>query len=181
MPDSTVEIQGRHLKLTNLDKVLYPVHRIHQGAGHRLLRAHRAGFDPALFRTSANAEALPQRRRSAVFLREECYTASSRLGQDGTPSGAKAISATSITFLLNDLPHWSGSRIWLRSNSILRWPWPKKSLAPPWWSSISIPARRRTSSSVARSGCGCAISSSISACKAFPKLPARRDCRFTFR
>jgi len=25
MPDSTVEIQGRHLKLTNLDKVLYPV------------------------------------------------------------------------------------------------------------------------------------------------------------
>ena len=38
-----VEVDGRELKLTNLDKVPLPEGRVHQGRGDRLLRAGRAG------------------------------------------------------------------------------------------------------------------------------------------
>ena len=38
-----VEVDGRELKLSNLDKVLYPAGRLHQGRGDRLLRQRRAG------------------------------------------------------------------------------------------------------------------------------------------
>ena len=38
-----VDVEGRTLSLSNLDKVLYPPHRHHQGRGARLLRPDRAG------------------------------------------------------------------------------------------------------------------------------------------
>ena len=43
VPEVTrVEVAGRKLRLTSLDKVMYPVDRDHQGRGARLLRAGRA-------------------------------------------------------------------------------------------------------------------------------------------
>ena len=68
-----VDIEGRHLKLSNLDKVLYPAARIHQGAGDRLLRAHRSRATPTSARPPADHEALSQRRRMACrFYEKNC-------------------------------------------------------------------------------------------------------------
>ena len=58
-----VEIDGRTLSLSNLDKVLYPAGGVHQGPRHRLLHARRAGAAAAPARPAADAQALPERRR----------------------------------------------------------------------------------------------------------------------
>src|SRR4051812_48653645 len=60
-----------------------PESRVHQGAGDRLLHPHRAGVASAFARSPAHNEALPERCRSAVLLREELPGPSAELGEDG--------------------------------------------------------------------------------------------------
>ena len=80
--DVLVDIEGKHLKVSNLDKVLYPEAGFTKGQVHRLLRAHGAGVAAAFARPPADHEALPQRRQQPVFLREELPGASSRVGKN---------------------------------------------------------------------------------------------------
>ena len=82
---------GRRLKITNWDKVLFPRDRLHEGRPDRLLRAHRAGGAAAPARPAADAQALPERRRRAVLLREAVALAPSRVGR------RRSGSATSTT------------------------------------------------------------------------------------
>ena len=85
LPEGALAVitEGRRLKLTNWDKVLYPGDRLHQGRPDRVLRAGRAGRAPAPARPAADAQALSERRRRAVLLREAVALAPPRMGADG--------------------------------------------------------------------------------------------------
>ena len=96
-----VEVEGRTLSLSNLDKVLYPQAGFTKGAGDRLLHARRPRAAAAPARPSAHAEALSRRRRGAVLLREAVPLAPAGLGADrAVPTGRKTIDFC----LCNDLP-----------------------------------------------------------------------------
>ena len=84
-----VEVGDRTLSLSNLDKVLYPAAGFTKGAGDRLLHADRAGPAAAPARPPADAQALPERRRRAVLLREAVPGAPARLGADRARSGQR--------------------------------------------------------------------------------------------
>ena len=68
-----VEVEGRTLSLSNLDKVLYPRGRVHQGPGDRLLHARRARPAAAPARPPAHAEALSRTAwRASYFYEKHC-------------------------------------------------------------------------------------------------------------
>ena len=75
-----VDVDGRQLTLSNLDKVLYPEVGFTKAAGHRLLHTHRAGAAAAPRGRAADAQALPGRRRGAGLLREERAARHARRG-----------------------------------------------------------------------------------------------------
>ena len=77
-----VEVDGRELALTNLDKVLWPRGRLHQGRGDRLLRADRADDPAPPARPRADPGPVSRRRRGPALLREARAEAHARLGQD---------------------------------------------------------------------------------------------------
>ena len=66
-----VDVEGRTLKLSNLQKVLYPAHGHHQGRGARLLRPDRSGAAPAPRRPAGHPDPLAARRADDELLREE--------------------------------------------------------------------------------------------------------------
>ena len=76
----TVEVEGRKLALSNLDKVLYPDAGLHQGRGHRLLRRGRRRAAPPPRGPAAHPQALAGRHRIAAVLREERAARHARLG-----------------------------------------------------------------------------------------------------
>ena len=80
--DQIVEIGGRRLKLTNLEKVLYPASGFTKGQVIDYYARIAPVLVPHLAGTAAHAETLSQRRRSGIFLREERHQASARLGAD---------------------------------------------------------------------------------------------------
>src|SRR5918997_5489547 len=57
-----------------------PEGRLHEGPRHRLLHAHRAGRAAAPARAPTDAQALSQRRRGRVLLREAVPAPPARLG-----------------------------------------------------------------------------------------------------
>ena len=65
-----VEVDGRTLSLSNLDKVMWPKSKTTKGAGHRLLRARRGNPGSAPGRPTAHACPIPRRRRRPALLRE---------------------------------------------------------------------------------------------------------------
>ena len=75
-----VTVEDRVLRVTNLDKVLYPEVGLHEARRHRVPRAHRARAAAAPARPAAHAEALPQRRRRRPLLREELARSTGRTG-----------------------------------------------------------------------------------------------------
>ena len=79
----SVKIENRQLSLSNLDKVLYPHDGLHQGRGDRLLHPNRAGAPAPSRRSTADDQALPERRRQALLLREERRPRHAVLGADG--------------------------------------------------------------------------------------------------
>ena len=78
-----VEIDGRTLSVSNLEKVLFPEVVVHQGAGHRLLRPGRAGAAAAPRRPPGDLHPLAGRRRGPDLLREEQRAARPRVGPAG--------------------------------------------------------------------------------------------------
>ncbi len=80
--ETTVDIEGRHLKLSNLDKVLYPEAGFTKGQVIDYYVRIAPGAAAASARPPAHHEALSQRRRRHVLLREELPEPSARLGED---------------------------------------------------------------------------------------------------
>ena len=93
---TVVEIDGRQLKLTQPRQGPVPRDRVHQGRGHRLLRPHRAGDAPAPRRPLRHLQALPQRGRRQVLLREALPVAPPRVGA-ASASGPVTAAAASTT------------------------------------------------------------------------------------
>ena len=83
-----VEVDGRELKLTNLDKVLYPEAGLHQGRDGRLLRQGGAGDGPAPERPRGDPAPLPGRGRRPRLrlLREALPQAPAEMGEDDARS-----------------------------------------------------------------------------------------------
>jgi len=67
MTDSAVEIQGRHLKLSNLEKVLYPATGFTKQQVIDLLRSDRAGDHSASGRAGTDAQAVSRWRRGRTI------------------------------------------------------------------------------------------------------------------
>ena len=125
-----VDIEGRHLKLSNLDKVLYPAAGFTKGQ----VIDYYARVAPVLLPQSCGAgahhEALSRWRGCRVFLREECSQASSRLGEDCAGLEPSTTAAPWISSLRMICPRWSGWPIWLRSSCIPRSPWARDVATP---------------------------------------------------
>ena len=109
-----VEVEGRRLSLSNLDKVLYPRTRVHQGPGDRLLHARRAG--------RAAAPARPRRSRSsAIRTGSRASTSTRRTARRTRPSGcARSASARSTTASATTCRRSSGSPTWPTSSCTRR-------------------------------------------------------------
>ncbi len=143
-----VDIDGRTVRLTNLDKVLVPV-GVHQGRGGRLPPPHRSGDRPAPRRTMHHVPSLSRRHRPRRVLREALPR---RTGPSGYRwrSGRAIDAVASSTAVSRSRRRWCGRRTWRRSNSMPRWRWLSTSTPPARWCSTSIRARRRRSSTAAR-------------------------------
>lgn len=63
-------VDGQELRLTSPDRVLYPATGTNQIGRHRVLHDGRAGDTPASGGTASDAEALAERDRRAVLLRQ---------------------------------------------------------------------------------------------------------------
>ena len=79
---SEVTVGGRRLKLTNLDKVLYPKAGFTKGEVIDYYARVGPAMVPASARQAPDPAALPERRRGAVVLREARAQAPARLGED---------------------------------------------------------------------------------------------------
>ena len=79
----SVQVDAHQLQLSNLGKVLYPQTGLHQGRGHRLLHPHRARPAPPPRRPAADDQALSQRGRREVLLREERGARNTVVGAHG--------------------------------------------------------------------------------------------------
>ncbi len=81
--EAVVDIEGRHLKVSNLDKVLYPEAGFTKGQVIDYYVRIAPVLLPHLRGTAANHEALSQWRERSVLLREELSRASPGMGEDG--------------------------------------------------------------------------------------------------
>ncbi len=174
-----VEVEGRRLKLSNLDKVFYPAVGFTKGQVIDYYRAGVAGPAAAPARPAADAEALSGRRRGTVLLREAVPVPSARLGPDRHgPEQAQEIDYC----LANDLP----TLIWLANLADLELhtiavAGQGRRCGPRCWCSTSTPASRPRSSSAPRWGSRCASCSRASAWMHIRRPPARRGFRSTCR
>ncbi len=74
---------GQRAEALQLGQGPVPQPGVHEGRPHRLLRTDRPGGPAAPARPPADAQALPERRRRAVLLREAVALAPARMGADG--------------------------------------------------------------------------------------------------
>ena len=145
---------ARELRLSNLDKVLYPEIGFTKGDLIDYYVAIAPVLLPHLARPAADAQALPQRRRGRVLLREAGAVAPARLG-----ATARAGSGKTIDYVLAPgrgdarlagatSPTSSCTRRSRRAADV--------ATARRWWPSTSTRARRRRSSSAAQVGAAAA-------------------------
>ncbi len=178
--DSAVDIQGRHLKLSNLEKVLYPA----AGFTKKDVIDYYARIAPAIIPHLAG-RALTRKRYPDGVDGEPFFEKNAPMHKPDWVKTAPIWSGRNrrtVNYVLaDDLPRWCGWPISRRWNCIRRWRWPRILLVRRRWCSILIPGRRRILCNAARWGCGCARFSSTSDCRVFRRLPGRRDCRFMFR
>ncbi len=125
-----VEIQGRQLKLSNLDKVLYPATGFTKGQvidyyAHiaPVLVPHLAGRPLTLKRYPNGVDSEYFFEKNATAHRPD-WIKTAPIWSDGNRR-------TSITFWRMTCPPSSGWRTWPPSNCIPRFPWQKKSTVPP--------------------------------------------------
>jgi len=143
LTDSAIDIQGRNLKLTNLEKVLYPAAAFTKKDVSTITFESR----PQSFRIWPDERSTRKRYPDGVegepFF-EKMRPCTSPIGCRSHPSGAGATAAPSTTFWPMICPRLYGWRIWPRSNCTRRSLGRKTLRVPPKWSSISTPALRRT-------------------------------------
>jgi len=124
MTDSTVEIQGRHLKLSNLEKVLYPA----TGFSKQQVIDYYARIAPAILphlvgraltrkRYPDGVDGEPFYEKNAPKYRPEWVKTA--------PIWSEGNRRTVYYVLANDLATLVGWRIWLHSNCIPPWRWRK--------------------------------------------------------
>ena len=172
-----VEVEGRRLSLSNLDKVMYPAVGLHQGPGDRLLHAHRARAAAAPARPPTDPEALPERRRGPVLLREALPRRTRPTGC-GRRAGRQASTTASATTCRRSC----GSPTWPTSSCTRRCRCRRRSTAPDRrWPSTSTRARRPASRSAARWRSCCGTRSPSSGSRASRRRRARRASRSTCR
>ena len=165
----TVDGAASGRRLSNLDKVLYPDDRHHQGRGHRLLR--RASRRRCC-RTSPGGASRSSGSPTAPTSRASSRSAARSTGPSGsTPPSVPATTTATIGVLpvrragRAGVVGQHGRARAARADGAGRRPRD----ADERWCSTSIPARRRRSSSAARSRCWRATCSPRSACEGWPK------------
>ena len=84
-----VEVEGRTLSLSNLDKVFYPATGFTKGQVIEYYTRDRAGAAAAPARPPPDAQALPGRRRGPVLLREAVPGPPARLGAHRRRRGSR--------------------------------------------------------------------------------------------
>ena len=155
-----VEVDGRTLKLTNADKVLYPA----TGFTKADLVAYYAGVGPALLPhlhdRPLTLKRYPERGRRASTSTRSARPRTGPTGFRPCRSRANAARRRSPTRSARTCRRWSGWRTSPTSSCTRRCRWPPTSDARRWWPSTSTPARRRGSSSAVRWRSSCASCSS---------------------
>ena len=125
-----VEIQGRQLKLSNLDKVLYPATGFTKGQVIDYYARIGPVLVPHLEGRPLTLKRYPNGVDSQYFF-EKNATAHRPDWVKTAPIWSRATGATSITFWPTICARWSGWRTWPPSNCIPRSLWQKKSGVPP--------------------------------------------------
>ena len=157
MPAPTiVEVEGRKLKLTNLDKILYPATGFTKGQ----VVDYYARIAPVLVPHLAGRPLTMKRYPGGVgddreFFFEKNAPKHRPDWVKTAPVWSEGNNRTMYYILANDLPRWFGLRTSRRSNFIPRSRWRPTLQPPPRLFSILIPGRRRTLCSAVRSGSGC--------------------------
>ena len=102
--DAEIGVQGRTLRLSNREKVLYPRYGLHQGRDDRLLRRCRACAAAAPRGPAADAQALPRRRARGSTSTRSAALLISPSGCRPLRSGASVRRSTIDYCLAEDLP-----------------------------------------------------------------------------
>ena len=172
--------RGDELKLSNLDKVLYPERGFTKRDADRLLRRDRAGAAGAPRGPPADRHALAGRRggRSRSSRSRRPRTAPTGCARRRVPSERKPIDY----MLAEDLP----TLVWLANLAAIELHTPlarAPAIDAPDGARVRPRPRRpgERSSSAAAWRCGCTACSSTSACRASPRRRAPRVCRSTCR
>lgn len=169
-----VEIEGRRVRLSNLDKVLRPDAGFTKGQMIDHYRRISAELLPTCRSGRSRSSAFPTASTTSSSTR----SAVRRTGHHGSPRARSAAAAEpasrSTTASSGICRRWSGWPTWPRSNCTRCWRAADTSTTRPWWCSTSILARRQISSTAARSACGSGTSSTGSACSRSGSRPARR-------
>ena len=142
--------------------------RLHQGRRHRLLPADRARGPAAPRGPAADAQALPERRRGPVLLREELPVAPARLGADGDDQDVVEVDRRSACARTVPTLMWLANLADLELHTSLSLA-ADAARARRSSRSTSTRASPRRSSSAAASACGCRGCSSASGLQCFAK------------
>ncbi len=125
-----VEVEGKQLKLSNLEKVLYPA----IGFTKKQVIDYYARIAPAMI-PHLNGRPLTRKRYPDGVEGEPFYEKNAPKHRPDwvktAPIWSRHNRRTIHYLLVDDLPTWSGWRIWHRSRFIRRWRWPKISPVPP--------------------------------------------------
>jgi len=128
--DSTIEVQDKQLKLSSLEKVLYPA----TGFTKQQVIDYYVRIAPAMLPHLAG-RALTRKRYPNGVDEEFFYEKNAPQHRPDwvrlLRSGARETIARCITFWPTTCRRWYGWPISLRSNCTRRWLWRKTSLAPP--------------------------------------------------
>jgi bifunctional non-homologous end joining protein LigD len=178
--DSSIEVQGKQLKLSNLEKVLYPA----TGFTKQQVIDYYVRIAPAMLPhlagRRAHAQALSQWRRRRIFLRKERAPAPAGLGEDRAHLERRN-HRTVHYILADDLP----TLVWLANLAAIELH-PSLALAkditcPTMMVFDLDPGPPANIVQCCQVGCGCGKFSSTSSCRVFRRLRDPKDCRYTFR
>jgi hypothetical protein len=150
--ESVIEVEGRQIKLSNLEKVLYPKAGFTKGQ----VIDYYIRIAPVLLPHLANRALTLKRYPNGVdgmfFYEKNCPTY--------RPSWMKT------------------AKIWSEGNNRFMDYCVVADLPTLVW--LGIPVRLPPLCSAAKSASGCAIFLSSSDCRLLPRPPGQRDCKFTF-
>ena len=176
-----VDIEGRHLKLSNLDKVLYPEAGFTKGQVIDYFVRIAPVLLPHLRGRPLTMKRYPNGVSGQYFYEKNCPEHRPEWVQTARRLERRQQQVDELLHGAKTCRHWCGRRTSPTSNSTPASRSARTSCGRRSWSSTSIPGRPPTSCNAARLACGYATSSTALDSSASPRLPARRECRFTSR